>query len=333
MEFAFTAEQIERRDALREFLARECPPSVVRGAWEGKLTDLWPRLADMGVVGLTAPSDVGGMAMDELDLVLLLEEAGRAALPEPLLETTAVAVPLLAATGGAAADEWLEPAAAGDVVISVALGETPLLPFADRAQCFVVEDDLDAYLVERDGADLASRPSVDATRSLAWIDWDQATATKLEAVDLAPFFDRGALGTAAILVGLADRMLEMTTGYAKERRQFGRPIGSFQAVQHQLADGLLRLEFTRPAVYRAAYAVARDEPDRAVRVSMAKAYANDTAHLVGRTALQVHGAIGYSWEYDLHLFMKRAWALAATWGDAAWHRRRIAAHVLEGDMA
>jgi alkylation response protein AidB-like acyl-CoA dehydrogenase len=118
-------------------------------------------------------------------------------------------------------------------------------------------------------------------------------------------------------------MIDMTVEYAKERTQFGAPIGSFQAVKHQLADARLALEFAQPLVYRAAWSIATSDAEQAVHVSMAKAKASSAALLAGRAALQCHGAMGYSYEYDLHLFMKRAWALAAAWGDARWHRTRI----------
>ena len=144
--------------------------------------------------------------------------------------------------------------------------------------------------------------------------------------------DRGALGTAAVLVGLGQAMLDMTVGYVKERQQFGQPIGSFQAVKHHLADAALALAFARPAVWRAAWSVAHLEPTRARDVSMAKAMASDAAELVGRKALQCHGAIGYTVEADLHLYLKRTWALARTWGDAAHHTDRVAQALESGPM-
>jgi alkylation response protein AidB-like acyl-CoA dehydrogenase len=143
-------------------------------------------------------------------------------------------------------------------------------------------------------------------------------------------FDRGALGTAAQLCGLADRMIEMTVEYVKERKQFGVPVGSQQAVKHHLANARLALEFARPLVYRAAYSIAHDDPQRSDHVSMAKAQASDAAETAARVALQCHGAIGYTTEYDLHLYMKRTWALARAWGDAAWHRARVERRLFEG---
>ncbi|MBZ0235446.1 MAG: acyl-CoA dehydrogenase, partial [Deltaproteobacteria bacterium] len=145
---------------------------------------------------------------------------------------------------------------------------------------------------------------------------------------LARAFDRGAFATAAELVGVARTLVEMTVAYVKLRQQFGKAVGSFQAVKHQLAEAHVGIELARPCVHRAACALARREPDHAIHVSMAKAYASDAATRAARAALQCHGAIGYSFEYDLHLWMKRAWVQAAAYGDAAWHRARIGASLV-----
>ncbi len=139
--------------------------------------------------------------------------------------------------------------------------------------------------------------------------------------------DRAAAGTAALLVGLAERMLAMAAAYAKERHQFGKPIGSFQAVKHLLANARVALEFARPATYRAAWSLATAQPTLSHDASMAKAMASDAADLAARVSLQVHGAIGYTWECDLHFFLKQTWALSRAWGDAATHRRLVLAQV------
>jgi alkylation response protein AidB-like acyl-CoA dehydrogenase len=132
------------------------------------------------------------------------------------------------------------------------------------------------------------------------------------------------LGTAAQLIGLSHVMLELTVAYVRERVQFGVPVGSFQAVKHHLANARLAIEFAEPAVARAAWSVAHDEPTRERDVSMAKALATDAADTTGRAALQCHGAIGYTVEHDLHLYLKRSWALSRTWGDRAFHADRVA---------
>ncbi|MBI2168900.1 MAG: acyl-CoA/acyl-ACP dehydrogenase [Actinobacteria bacterium] len=326
MNFAFTEDQMAFRDAVRTLLEKECPPEVVRARWEGKPTEVWASLSDMGVVGMTAPEDAGGLGMDELDLVLVLEECGRAALPEPIVEHAAVVIPALREGGGKTAQRWLPMLAAGEAVATAGLGEAPLVPDADRAALLLDDHDGCLHAVEMSACELTPLDSIDRGRPLFAAAWYAEKDTKVEA-DFELAFDRAALGASAQLLGLADRMISMTVEHSKEREQFGRAIGSFQAVQHRLADALLRLEFARPVVYRAAYAVARPgecaPADRSLRVSMAKAYAGDAATDAARAALQIHGAIGYSWEFDLHLFMKRAWSLAAAYGDGSFHRRRV----------
>ncbi|MCJ7439693.1 MAG: acyl-CoA/acyl-ACP dehydrogenase [Acidimicrobiia bacterium] len=323
MRFAFTDDQIAFRDAVRELLAKECPPSVVREAWgvdAGRVGRAWPALGEMGVFGLLASEAVGGLGLSYVDLVLLLEETGYAALPEPIVEHAAVAMPLLG-----------EPAASlgGDETISTSFFHEPVVPYADRADRLLLVHDGEWFLVPRADVVLTPTESVDGARRLARVQWEPTRGTVVgEGPAAAAAFDRGALGTAAQLVGLTRRMLDLTVAYATERRQFGVPIGTFQAVKHHLADARIALEFARPLVYRAAWSLATGDEDTAVHVSMAKATASDAAVLTAKHALQCHGAIGYSYEYDLHLFMKRAWALAAAWGDAALHRDRVGRAIL-----
>ena len=337
MRFAFTDDQLLFRDTVRDLLAKECQPEQVRYAWvnaTGRLPDVWAGLAEMGVVGLTVPEEHGGLGLGQLDLVLLLEETGRVALPEPIVETTGVAAPLLAdrAPGDVQA-EWLPRIASGDAVVAMGAIGTPFVLDAAAADLLVLERDDRLFALPTGAATLTPQPSVDGSRRLCSVDWSRSDEIVLaegpegwHAVTAA--FDRGALGTAAQLVGLADRMLEMTVDYVKQRQQFGVPIGSFQAVKHHLADALLRLEFAKPVVHNAAWSTDHDLPTRSRDASMAKCFATEAATTVARTALQCHGAIGYTVEYDLHLWMKRVWALAASWGDAAYHRNRVGVAVL-----
>src|SRR3954452_15250191 len=321
MRFAFTHDQLDFRDAVRDLLANECPTSVVRAAWEngdGRSGAAWRALAEMGVLGALAPEDAGGLGLTVLDAVLIVEEAGDAALPEPLVEHALVAMPVL--------DDPAR-AAAGGGTVTASLGE-PYVVYAESGDALGVDDDDLLYVVDRAEAMLMPAGGVDGSRRLAWVEWDPATPVGDEATRHAAF-DRGALGTAAQLVGLARRLLDLTVEYAKERKQFGVPIGTFQAVKHHLADSRIAIEFARPLVYRAAWSATEGDPNASTHVSMAKALASDAATLTARQALQCHGAIGYSYEYDLHLFMKRAWALAATWGDAAWHRARVGRAILQ----
>ncbi|HUQ03845.1 MAG TPA: acyl-CoA dehydrogenase family protein [Kofleriaceae bacterium] len=345
MKFAFTDEQLELQRVVRDLLARECPPARVRAAWDGAHDAplaVWPQLAGVGVVGMTAPERFGGLGMDELDLALVLEEAGRAALPEPLLEHTAVAIPLVAETcDDAFCDRWLGAAAAGKVTLAVRLGDAPFVASAARARLLLLEHPgargVELHAVEPSAVSLVEQTSVDGARKLARVEWQPSADTCVArgpharaALDRA--FERAAFASAAELIGVARKLMEMTVEYVKLRQQFGKAVGSFQAVKHMLAEAHVAIELARPCVHRAAYALARreaDASDPAVHVSMAKAYASDAANRAARAALQCHGAIGYSFEYDLHLWMKRAWVQAAAYGDAAWHRTRIASLVLD----
>lgn len=317
MKFSFDDDQLAFRDAVRDLLGKECQPETVRRAWEGEALDrgVWEQLAEMGVLGILVEETAGGMGLDERWLVLLLEEAGYAGLPHPIVETAAVAMSLVA--------DHVSP----DALVTTDLGG-PIVPSAADADYLLLADGM-AGLVLVPGPDVVVEEVevVDRGRRAGRVAWEPGAAIGV-AGDRDLAFDRGAWGTAAFLVGLGQRMLDMTVAYVAEREQFGVPVGSFQAVKHHLADALLRLEFARPVVYRAAWSVARATPERARDVSMAKAFASEAATIAARTALQVHGAIGYTEESDLHLWLKRAWALAAAWGNAGEHRARVGSALL-----
>ncbi|HEX4491709.1 MAG TPA: acyl-CoA dehydrogenase family protein [Acidimicrobiia bacterium] len=329
MQFSFSDDQLALRDAVRDLLAKECPPAAVRAAWTsptGRCAPAWNALTEMGVLGVVVPETAGGLGLDEIDLVLVLEETGRSALPEPIVETAAVVAPMLAARGDERAAELVAGASA-----AATHALSPHAVWADTASVIVAMGSSQTVVAPREAFVLGAVDSVDGARRLFELEVAGAVPSGApqhdeSEVDLA--FDRAALGTAAQLNGLADRMITMTVEYASARKQFGVAIGTFQAVKHHLANARLALEFARPLAYRAASTIANDDADRAVAVSLAKASASDAATLAARVALQCHGAIGYTTEYDLHLFMKRTWALAATWGDAAWHRARIGRAIL-----
>src|SRR4051794_39485298 len=318
MRFGFTDFQEDFQREVRNVLTKACTPAAVRTAW-GEGADrpdraAWSSLAEMGVLEVVVPEADGGLGMDEVTLVLILQEAGYAGLPDPLVETAAVAMPLAAAS---LSDR--------PVTVTTDLGG-PIVPWAaDADHLLICGDSGELRLVERGDVTIEAVETVDVSRRAGRVSVNPGSGVvvteEAAAADLA--FDRGALGTAAVLVGLGQRMVDLTVGYVTERKQFGAPIGSFQAVKHHLANAAKDLAFARPAVYRAAWSVANDTADRERDVSMAKAMAGDAAELAGRVALQCHGAIGYTVEYDLHLFLKRAWALSRTWGDSAFHRDRV----------
>jgi alkylation response protein AidB-like acyl-CoA dehydrogenase len=336
MHFDFDEDQKLFQSAVANMLAAECTHEAVAAAWEkdGRIPGLWKQLAEMGVVGATVPVEHGGSGMSELDWVLLFEEAGRAALPEPLAAITAVAAPLLGELGGELAAKWLGPIAGGDAFVCVGLAEAPFVDRADIADLFLLPQDGELHALEPGAVELEAQPSVDGARRLFRIRWEPSDRTRVARGEraaglLGDAFDRAALSAAAELIGVGRNMIDMTVEYAKERQQFGKPIGSFQAIKHHLATALTRLEMARPMVHMAAYAFANRLDSRPLDVSTAKAMASDASYLCSRVALQCHGAIGYSYEYHLHLWMKRAWSLGRAYGDAAWHRRR-AAEVLLG---
>ncbi len=319
MRFAFTEEQLQIRDAVRDALASACPPNVVRAAWADRDTSVQAALADLGVLGVNAHPDAGGMGLGAVDWVLLLEEAGRVAAPLPLVEIVALN-PTLAELGRM---DLLADVVSGSGLATVA----PTGGFAVDADVAGAVFVLDGGTLRECVSPILTREhSVDGSRRLFGVAGPlQSVRADVDALQL-----RLALASAATLIGLARQMLDLGVAYAKDRRQFGKPIGSFQAVQHHLVDALSKIAFAAPAVYRAAWSLDVAHPNRAVHVAMAKLYASEAATFTAKKSLQVHGAIGYTFEYDLHLWMKRAWALSAAWGDPATQIDTVAHHLLNG---
>lgn len=310
MRFGLDEDRIAFRDAARELLARQCPPAAVRVAWSGPPDPRpWQGLTEMGVLSLMAPENSGGLGLDETFLAPVIEEAGWAGLPQPLTATALVAAPLGVAAAAVATD----------------LGG-PLAPGAAYAGAFLLAAGPVLKLYRRDEVDIEPVDTVDRTRHCGRVrPAGPGALVTDDPAEAARAFDRGVLGTSAELVGLARRMLDLAVAHVTERRQFGRPVGSFQAVKHHLAEARLQVHFAAPAVTYAAHALARGLEDASTSVSTAKWLAGRAAAVCGRTALQCHGAIGYTVESDLHLFLKRSWALARTWGDGDHHADRVAA--------
>ena len=324
MEFTLTPDQRLFAETTAQLLADHCPPSLVRAAWEERPeNDLWRRLADMGVVGLLAGEASGGLGLDDLDLYPLLVETGRAAMVEPIVDTAAIAVPLLDAAGHHA----LGSVTSGERTLAVGFAADPVVRI--DSDLLLLEhrtgEHIEWHLVDVESVDVTPEVSVDGARRLASVGWVPSAATLVtDAPDVsARAFDRGIVGVAAQMLGLSKHLLDETVAYTQERRQFGTPIGSFQAIKHKLADVRLAIDFAEPVVARAAYSLAGEDPDARVHAAMAKCYASDAATLAARHALQCHGAIAYTIEHDLHMWMKRIWALSAQWGSAAFHRRRV----------
>lgn len=334
MNFDFSDEQYALRDTARDFFANESPPAHLRACWDsetGRSPELWRKMAETGFVGLTVPEEHGGLGMDELDLVLLLEQAGYAALPEPLLETTAVGVPLLVEAG---TDEqqktWLPRIAAGEAIVTVQLAGAALAADAHVADLVLIEHDGALYAVPAERFQATPQPSIDGARRVCTVTADLGDDLRMAGGEeaAAKAFDRAAAGTAALLNGISQRMLDMTVSYVKERHQFGRPVGSFQAIKHKLAETLLLVETSKAAGWYAAYAIAKGLDERSTAASVAKSYAGEAEYKANYESLQCHGGIGFTWEHDLHLWLKRGKALGQAYGSARFHRARLAEVVL-----
>jgi len=330
MRVAFTDDQLAFADAVRSLLAKECTPghlAAAAGSSDGRVPGLWAQLVEMGVVGALAPEGVGGTGLDEVALVRLCFEAGYAALPEPLSDIAMVVVPALrdhAVTPDAEA--WLERICSGDATVGLGLSANAgLVDHADRASVFLLEAVDGLHLVDPDVVTLEPVVSVDPVARPARIGWTPSSATLVvgSAVGATEARSRAALASAAELCGLSRRMIDMTVSYVSERRQFGVPIGSFQAIKHHLANALAAVAFAEPLVWRAAVSIAAGDPDAVVHVAMAKAQASDAAERVSDLTLQCHGAIAYTVEYDLQYFMKRAWVLVRRDGSARMHRSTV----------
>lgn len=325
------ADALEFGAGVRDLLGKAASSQALRAAWDsddGRIPGLWSQLAEVGALGLTVPEQYGGVGADLTSAIPVLAESGRAAIPEPLVETMA-GVALLSAAGGAVADLWLERVVNGEAVVAVGLGPGRLVPAAQWADLFVLRDAAGAlHVVPAADVTFDVCESVDRGIRLAEVMWDDTASVRIDDVDASAALDLAAVAVAAQLTGLADAMLDMAVAYAKQREQFGVVIGSFQAVKHQLSDAYVANSFAKPVVARAAWSVAQDLPTRARDASHAKHIAGRAARQAARTALQVHAGIGYTFEHDLHMWMKRTWSLSSLWGDDAWHQARIEAAVL-----
>jgi alkylation response protein AidB-like acyl-CoA dehydrogenase len=329
MRFRFTDEQLLIRSEVRALLEREWTSAHLRSAWDSDEPALGLRrqLATLGVFGITMPERFGGIGGDELDLVLVLEEFGRAAAPDAFAEQAAIGVPLLACADGDLAEAWLPRVATGDAGIAVALECRPYVPDADVADVLLVESAGKIIAIERNAVKITRQPSVDGARRLFSVAGRQGVLLDVDPAALALAGDRAAFATAAVLLGLAERMLDMTVAYAKERQQFGRPIGGFQAVKHRLADSLAMIELARPVVYAAAWSLARSQTDSSSSVALAKLFANRAADCAARQSLQIHAGMGFAAEHDLHLWLKRAKALEFASGGSFAQLDRLAGHL------
>lgn len=322
MDFTLSDEQLMFAETARGLFTDRCNPDHWRRlmeAGESRDSGLWQAIVETGFTQILLPEDAGGLGLSELDFALVAEAAGYVALPEPLVESAGIAAPLLAAL---APDHpaLSEPTAS----IAIQQAEGALVADADSAAAIIVRDGDAALVVAAEAARLDRRESIDPFRRLFAVEWDRKDAQPLGPADWALALDRGALFAAAQGLGLAQRAVDLAVTYAAERPQFGKPIGSYQAVKHHLSSAQVAIEFARPVVLAAAAGIAHGDIHSRARISHAKLVALEAADAAARTSIQVHGAMGYSWEVDVHLFLKRALALSGSWGTPGFHRARIA---------
>ncbi len=363
MNFELGDDQQAIKRTAREFLSQRYRPEVVRelaGEGRGFSEAQWDEVAALGWPGLAVPEEHGGLGLGAIELVVIQEELGYALAPTPLLSSVAASLLLIAAGSEAQRARWLPGLASGELRGAVAVWDEDAGWAPDGSDVRLADDGTlsatkiavadgagaavlvvagaggEHYLVEGDapGVAISPVPVLDPTRKLYKLVLDRVPAERLAGGDAggAPGATAVERAYAAILtavaaesVGVAQRAMEMAVAYAKDRKQFDRPIGAYQAVAHRCAQMLLEVEGARSLTYGAAWAIDHD-PASAVRAaSMAKAYAGDAAYRVSASALQVHGGIGFTWEHDLHFFLKRATANAHAFGDSRWHRERVVA--------
>lgn len=338
MRFHFTDDQRALQEGVHEFLEAECTPQHLRALWEtpsGRSPEFWEQLAQLGVLGLMVPEAHGGMGLDEVDFVLLLEEMGRVALPEPVISTATVAAPLLRELGNEKlCAEWLPKIASGEAIVAVGHAVNEFTNDAHVANLFLLQKGAEIHALLPQDVRATAQKANDPSQRLFALEWTPSEKTRIAQGEqaerlLAAALDRGALACAAQLLGVCQQLIQRGVNYAIERKQFDKPIGSFQAIKHMLAELQVHLEYARPVVYRAAHSVARGAASRALDVSAAKLAAADAAKEAAKVVLQVHGAIGYTWEEDTHIWMRRAWSLDLAWGRNEFHRERAATAILD----
>jgi alkylation response protein AidB-like acyl-CoA dehydrogenase len=362
MQFGLSESQQILKDTARKFFAGESPIVDVRKAMETDTAcdaNLWTKLAEQGFTGIIAPEEFGGMGLGKVELILLMEEAGYALLPGPFFSTVALAGSVIDACASLEQKKkYLGSIAAGQARSTVALVEAAgswdvdslkigavggrltgtklFVTDAAVADFIIVVAQGGVYVVEAKAAGLHIEPmkGMDQARKIYSVEFKNTPAEMLtNSKGLTRALDVATAALCAEMTGGMQRTLELTVAYAKTRKQFGKPIGIFQAVQHLCADMYLETESSRSATYYAAWALEENMTDAASSVSVAKMYASDSYRSVGNRGIQVHGGMGFTWENDIHLYYRRAKASETMLGDATFHRERIARLVVDSKTA
>ena len=326
MNFDFTDDQQAIKRTAKDFLASRYKAEKVRELAESGTYDdgLWGEISELGWPGIYIPEEYGGQGLGVVELVIVMEELGYALAPSPFFSNAAAGLAILHGGSEDQKQRWLPGIASGEqrgTVAVVSGGEAPLVPDADSASVIVLIDGDTAALVEAGDAEIEERAVIDSTRRFSSV---RAEGGDTLGGDFSAGIDRAEAALSAELVGVGQRVMEMAVEYAKDRKQFDRPIGSYQAVSHRCAEMLLWVESARSAAYYAGWASDFEPESAAIAASVAKAYAADAGWKVTASALQVHGGIGFTWEHDLHFFLKRARTDGHLFGSASRHRERVA---------
>jgi alkylation response protein AidB-like acyl-CoA dehydrogenase len=358
MEFGLSESQEILKDSAQKFFAGECPMEEVRRLMETDTAydeKLWAKLAEQGYTGIIFPEEFGGVGLGKVELILLMEEAGRALLPGPYFSTVPLAGSIIDAVASPEhKKKYLTPICEGKARATVAVleagaswnladltmsgagskitGEKLFVTDAAVANFILVVAKDGIYAVDANAAGMTITPmaGMDLTRKIYTIKFKDTPAEKIgDTKNVSRAFDIATAALVGEMVGGMQRTLDVTVEYAKMRTQFGKPIGMFQAVQHQCADMYLETESSRSAAYYAAWALEENIPEASVAVSIAKAYASDAGRTVGNRGIQVHGGMGFTWENDVHLFYRRAKASETAFGDSIFHRERLARQVID----
>jgi alkylation response protein AidB-like acyl-CoA dehydrogenase len=365
MQFGLTETQQVLKNSAREFFPVECPIAEVRRLMETETAfdaALWKKIADQGWCGIIFPEEYDGLGLGMVELAAAMEEMGRALVPGPFLAGLLAAAILDAAASPEQKKKYLAPLCRGEKKSTLALLESSArwdaaavqMKALDGKKMFVPDAGVADFLIvaARKGAELAlfavdakasgvriqPSPAMDSTRKLYEVSFTRVQGELLASGATAESALSNALDIATValvaeMAGGMQKMLDTTVEYAKTRKQFGKPIGQFQAVQMHCADMLVLTESSRSAAYYAAYAVQNRLPEAQVAVSIAKAYASDAYREVGNKGIQCHGGMGFTWENDLHLYYRRAKASELAFGDATYHRERIARLVIDQPRA
>jgi alkylation response protein AidB-like acyl-CoA dehydrogenase len=329
MEFDFNDEQREIKSTAHEFISARMKPERVRELAESDSPyddEFWAQMSELGWPGIAIAEEHGGQGLGVVELVILQEELGYACAPSPFISNAFAGALIETAGSDDQRARWLEGIASGEARGAAALtpDAEPVVGAAQGAAVLALNDGEQARLVEPDAATLERLDLIDATRAYFRVSADGGEPLP---GDVARAIDVGVVALSAELVGVAQRALEMAVDYAKERQQFGRPIGAYQAVSHRLADMLWDVEEARSLVYYAAWAAGAEPETLPLAASMAKARASDSATSVTHSAIQTFGGIGFTWEHDIHFFLKRARVSAELLGTSRQHRERVAALV------